>query len=176
MSPICWSNIVFLSSLDKYWCVDHGFFFPRALVHCEPHDINTLYMIISSFPPSTINEFNTNVGKRISTWTSPVVTHPSTIQTWRCLTSQIGRDALLSRSYRVDSNWTKVPLAHGISTSRSMNFELGFGVCLNKTKINLGLPAGKGADLPPPPVSSLASPHRPLASDSSLESRRREYL
>ena len=23
----------------------------------------------------------------------------------------------------------KVPLAHGISTSRSMNFELGFGVC-----------------------------------------------
>ena len=29
----------------------------------------------------------------------------------------------------------KVPLAHGISTSRSMNFELGFGVCLNRTKI-----------------------------------------
>ena len=43
--------------------------------------------------------------------------------------------------YRVDSNLAKVPLAHGISTSRSMNFELGFGVCLNKTKIMLGLPA-----------------------------------
>ena len=39
--------------------------------------------------------------------------------------------------YRVDSNLTKVPLAHGISTSRSMNFELGFGVCLHKTKIML---------------------------------------
>ena len=35
---------------------------------------------------------------------------------------------------------------------------------------------GKGADLPPPPVTSLASPHRPLASDGSLEPRRREYL
>ena len=34
----------------------------------------------------------------------------------------------------------------------------------------------KGADLPPPPVSSLASPHRPLASDGSLEPQRREYL
>ena len=44
--------------------------------------------------------------------------------------------------YRVDSNCTKVPLAHGISTSRSMNFELGFGVCLgNKIKIMLGLSA-----------------------------------
>ena len=32
-------------------------------------------------------------------------------------------------------------LAHGISTSRSMNFELGFGVCLYKTKISLCLPA-----------------------------------
>ena len=39
---------------------------------------------------------------------------------------------------RFDSNWSKVPLAHGISTSsRSMNFELGFGVCLNMTKIIL---------------------------------------
>ena len=35
---------------------------------------------------------------------------------------------------------------------------------------------GKGADLTPPPVTSLASPHRPLASDSSLEPSRREYL
>ena len=35
---------------------------------------------------------------------------------------------------------------------------------------------GKGADLTPPPVTSLASPHRPLASDGSLEPRRREYL
>ena len=35
---------------------------------------------------------------------------------------------------------------------------------------------GKGADLPPPCVSSLASPHRPLASDGSLEPSRREYL
>ena len=34
-----------------------------------------------------------------------------------------------------------VPLANGISTSRSMNFELGFGVCLNRTKIILGVPA-----------------------------------
>ena len=48
---------------------------------------------------------------------------------------------LLFCPYRVDSNLTKVPLAHGISTPRSMNFELGFGVCLNKTKIMLGLPA-----------------------------------
>ena len=43
--------------------------------------------------------------------------------------------------YRDDSNLAKVPLAHGISTPRSMNFELGFGVCLNKTKVMLGLPA-----------------------------------
>ena len=35
---------------------------------------------------------------------------------------------------------------------------------------------GKGAKLTPPQVNSLASPHRPLASDSSLESLRREYL
>jgi len=34
----------------------------------------------------------------------------------------------------------------------------------------------KGTDLTPPLILSLASPHRPLASDSSLESRRREYL
>ena len=43
--------------------------------------------------------------------------------------------------YRVDSNLTKVPLAHGISTPRSMNFELGFGVCLYKTEIILGFSA-----------------------------------
>ena len=36
--------------------------------------------------------------KMISIWTSPVVTHPSTIQTWRCLTSQIGRDAVRQRN------------------------------------------------------------------------------
>ena len=35
---------------------------------------------------------------------------------------------------------------------------------------------GKRADLTPPPVTSLASPHRPLASDGSLEPSRREYL
>jgi hypothetical protein len=35
---------------------------------------------------------------------------------------------------------------------------------------------GKGAELPPPQINSLASPHRPLASYSSLESLRREYL
>jgi hypothetical protein len=35
---------------------------------------------------------------------------------------------------------------------------------------------GKGADLTPPCVTSLASPHRPKASDGSLEPRRREYL
>ena len=35
---------------------------------------------------------------------------------------------------------------------------------------------GKREDLTPPLITSLASPHRPLASDSSLESRRREYL
>ena len=34
----------------------------------------------------------------------------------------------------------------------------------------------KGEDLTPPLILSLASPHRPLASDGSLESRRREYL
>ena len=34
---------------------------------------------------------------------------------------------------------------------------------------------GKGADLTPPCVTSLASPHRPKASDGSLEPRRREY-
>ena len=43
--------------------------------------------------------------------------------------------------YRVDPNLAKVPLANGISTSRSVNFELGFGVCLYKTEIILGLPA-----------------------------------
>ena len=35
---------------------------------------------------------------------------------------------------------------------------------------------GKGTDLTPPCVTSLASPHRPKASDGSLEPRRREYL
>ena len=35
---------------------------------------------------------------------------------------------------------------------------------------------GKGADLTPPKISSLASPHRPKASDGSLEPSRREYL
>ena len=35
---------------------------------------------------------------------------------------------------------------------------------------------GKGADLRHPQISSLASPHRPKASDGSLEPRRREYL
>ena len=35
---------------------------------------------------------------------------------------------------------------------------------------------GKGADLTPPCVTSLATPHRPKASDGSLEPRRREYL
>ena len=35
---------------------------------------------------------------------------------------------------------------------------------------------GKGADLTPPKITSLASPHRPKASDGSLEPRRREYL
>ena len=35
---------------------------------------------------------------------------------------------------------------------------------------------GKGADLTPPQISSLASPHRPKASDGSLEPLRREYL
>ena len=35
---------------------------------------------------------------------------------------------------------------------------------------------GKGADLTPPCVSSLASPHRPKASAGVLEPRRREYL
>ena len=34
---------------------------------------------------------------------------------------------------------------------------------------------GKGADLTPPQISSLASPHRPKASDGSLEPRRREH-
>ena len=38
----------------------------------------------------------------------------------------------LDKKYRVDSNLAKVPLANGISTSRSINFELGFGVCLDK--------------------------------------------
>ena len=37
-------------------------------------------------------------------------------------------------------------------------------------------PQGKGADLTPPCVTSLASLHRPKASDGSLEPRRREYL
>ena len=35
----------------------------------------------------------------------------------------------------------KVPLANGMSTSRSINFELGFGVCLYRTKTVLVLPA-----------------------------------
>ena len=39
------------------------------------------------------------------------------------------------------SNLAEVPLANGISTSRSIKFELGFGVCLYKTEIILGLPA-----------------------------------
>ena len=34
-----------------------------------------------------------------STWTSRVVTHRTTIQARTCLTSQIGRDAVLSRLY-----------------------------------------------------------------------------
>ena len=34
---------------------------------------------------------------------------------------------------------------------------------------------GKGAELPPPQINSIASPHRPLASYSSLEPPRREY-
>ena len=33
------------------------------------------------------------------------------------------------------------PSGNGISISRSMNLELGFGVCLYRTKIILGLPA-----------------------------------
>ena len=37
-------------------------------------------------------------------------------------------------------------------------------------------PRGKGADLTPPCVSSLAFSHRPKASDGSLEPRHREYL
>ena len=35
-------------------------------------------------------------------------------------------------------------------------------------------PQSKGAELPPPQINSLASPHRPKASDGSLEPRRRE--
>ena len=35
---------------------------------------------------------------------------------------------------------------------------------------------GKGADLTPPCVSSLASPHRPNASAGALEPLRREYI
>ena len=34
---------------------------------------------------------------------------------------------------------------------------------------------GKGADLNPPKISSLASPHRPKASDGSMEPSRRGY-
>ena len=37
--------------------------------------------------------------KNYSTWTSRVVTHRTTIQARTCLTSQIGRDAVLSRLY-----------------------------------------------------------------------------
>ena len=33
----------------------------------------------------------------------------------------------------------------------------------------LGVPRGKGAELPPPQITSPASPHRPKASDGSLE-------
>ena len=39
-----------------------------------------------------------------------------------------------------------------------------------------GFPRGKGADLRHPRISSFASPHRPKASASALEPRRREYL
>ena len=45
---------------------------------------------------------------------------------------RVGKGAL--RGYSGDSNLAKVPLANGISTSRSINFELGFGVCLNGTR------------------------------------------
>ena len=35
---------------------------------------------------------------------------------------------------------------------------------------------GKGADLTPPQITSLASPHRPKASDGSLEPRRHPWV
>jgi hypothetical protein len=35
---------------------------------------------------------------------------------------------------------------------------------------------GKGADMTPPQITPLASPHRPKVSNGSLEPRRREYL
>jgi hypothetical protein len=38
------------------------------------------------------------------------------------------------------------------------------------------MPMGKGADLTPPRVSSLASPHRPKASDGAFDAPRREYI
>ena len=36
------------------------------------------------------------IKKVIGTWTSPVVSHLSTTQAWRCLTSQIKRDVVHS--------------------------------------------------------------------------------
>ena len=39
-----------------------------------------------------------------------------------------------------------------------------------------GCVRGKGADLTPPFVTSLASPHRPKASDGAFGAPRREYI
>ena len=44
-----------------------------------------------------------------------------------------------------------------------------------KCELPLYVSRGKGADLRHPKVSSLASPHRPKASDGAFDAPRREY-
>ena len=58
--------------------------------------------------PLHANEFKNEINQKVNAnniWCSQAVTHPSTDQTQRCLTSLIGREVVLKESHDFNLDW-----------------------------------------------------------------------